>query len=201
MARQASRAAARAARVAPRRSVNLSALEAKVTSDEGKQELNRLKMALNEAELLKQKFSGAPAARPGVDASDHAAATPSTRPREGQFRDGVRSPQAIDFAAYKGKVDASLLALAEKEFKGVQYPPFAELDEAKAEYDAMFAEAQQKIAESKTRIDELTKQMNVMVAKKVGHATTVDDVYEAYPDIDKEVDDEIDKHEWAKDAV
>ena len=119
----------------------------------------------------------------------------------GQFRDGVRSPQAIDFAAYKGKVDASLLALAEKEFKGVQYPPFAELDEAKAEYDAMFAEADQKIAESKTRIDELTKQMNVMVAKKVGHATTVDDVYEAYPDIEKEVDDEIDKHEWAKDAV
>ena len=61
--------------------MNLSALEAKVTSDEGKQELNRLKMALNEAELLKQKFSGAPA--------------------------------AIDFAAYKGKVDASLLALVE----------------------------------------------------------------------------------------
>ena len=164
------RATARAAaRLAPRRSVNLSALEAKVTSDEGKQELNRLKMALNEAELLKQKYSSAPA--------------------------------AIDFAAYKGKVDASLLALAEKEFKGVQYPPFAELDEAKAEYDAMFAEAEAKIAESKTRIDELTKQMNVMVAKKVGHATTVDDVYEAYPDIEKEVDDEIDKHEWAKDAV
>ena len=67
--------------------------------------------------------------------------------------------------------------------------------------DAMFAEAEAKIAESKTRIDELTKQMNVMVAKKVGHATTVDDVYEAYPDIEKEVDDEIDKHEWAKDAV
>ena len=163
------RAARVAPRVAPRRSVNLSALEAKVTSDEGKQELNRLKMALNEAELLKQKYSSAPA--------------------------------AIDFAAYKGKVDASLLALAEKEFKGVQYPPFAELDEAKAEYDAMFAEAEAKIAESKTRIDELTKQMNVMVAKKVGHATTVDDVYEAYPDIEKEVDDEIDKHEWAKDAV
>merc|ERR1712167_525937 len=143
------RAARVAPRVAPRRSVNLSALEAKVTSDEGKQELNRLKMALNEAELLKQKYSSAPA--------------------------------VIDFAAYKGKVDASLLA--------------------KAEYDAMFAEAQTKIAESKTRIDELTKQMNVMVAKKVGHATTVDDVYEAYPDIEKEVDDEIDKHEWAKDAV
>ena len=61
-------------------------------------------MALNEAELLKQKYSSAPA--------------------------------AIDFASYKGKVDASLLALAEKEFKGVQYPPFAELDEAKAEYEA-----------------------------------------------------------------
>ena len=58
--------------------MNLSALEAKVTSDEGKQELNRLKMALNEAELLKQKYSSAPA--------------------------------AIDFAAYKGKVDAEIAA-------------------------------------------------------------------------------------------
>ena len=47
------------------------------------------------------------------------------------------------------------MALAEKEFKGVQYLPFAELDEAKAEYDAMFAEAEAKIA-IKTRIDELT---------------------------------------------
>ena len=35
--------------------MNLSALEAKVTSDEGKQELNRLKMALNEAELLQHR--------------------------------------------------------------------------------------------------------------------------------------------------
>ena len=147
--------------------MNLSALEAKVTSDEGKQELNRLKMALNEAELLQQKFSGAPA--------------------------------AIDFASYKGKVDASLLALAEKEFKGVQYPPFAELDEAKAEYDAMFAEAQQKIAESKTRISELTAQMNTMIAKKVGPTTTVEDVYAAYPDIEKEIDEEIDQHQWSKD--
>ena len=81
LARATARAAARGARATPRRSVNLSALEAKVTSDEGKQELNRLKMALNEAELLKQKYSSAPA--------------------------------AIDFAAYKGKVDASLLALVE----------------------------------------------------------------------------------------
>lgn len=169
LARVTARAAARAARSAPRRSVNLSALEAKVTSDEGKQELNRLKMALGEAELLAQKFAGAPA--------------------------------AIDFASYKGKVDAGVLAMAEKEFKGVQYPPFAQLDEAKAEYDAMFAEAQTKIAESKTRIDELTKQKNLMVAKKVGHSTTVDDVYEAYPDIEAEVDEEIDKHQWAKDAV
>ena len=64
--RQTARVAARAARLAPRRSVNLSALEAKVTSDEGKQELNRLKMALNEAELLQQKFSGVRRGVPGI---------------------------------------------------------------------------------------------------------------------------------------
>ena len=42
LARATTRAAARGARAAPRRSVNLSALEAKVTSDEGKQELKSL---------------------------------------------------------------------------------------------------------------------------------------------------------------
>ena len=76
------RAVTRTARAArTQRWVSVAALESKVTTDEAKQELNRLKMALNEAELLQQKFSGAPA--------------------------------AIDFAAYKGKVDASLLALVE----------------------------------------------------------------------------------------
>ena len=109
------------------------------------------------------------------------------------------APAPIDFAAYKGKVDDSLLALFEKEYKAVSYPAFTELDDAKADYDAMFAEATEKIAESKTRISELTAQMNTMIAKKVGPTTTVEDVYAAYPDIEKEIDEEIDQHQWSKD--
>ena len=108
-------------------------------------------------------------------------------------------PEAIDFASYKGKVDDSLLALMEKEYKAVSYPAFAELDDAKAEYDKMFAEATEKIAESKTRISELTAQMNTMIDKKVGPNTTVEDVYAAYPDIEKEIDEEINEHKWSKD--
>ena len=161
-------AARRTALPVARRQVNLAALEAKVTSDEGKSELSRLKMALGEAALLAQKYGS--------------------------------EPPAIDFGAYKGKVDDALLALAEKEYAAVSYPAFAELDAAKAEYDALFAEAAGKVGESKTRIDELTKQMNTMVAKKVGPATTVEDVYEAYPDIEAEIDEEIDTHQWAKDV-
>ena len=62
-----------------------------------------------------------------------------------------------------------------------------------------FSKATEKIAESKTRISELTAQMNTMIAKKVGPNTTVDDVYAAYPEIEKEIDDEIDQHQWSKD--
>jgi len=40
-----------------------------------------------------------------------------------------------------------------------------------------------------------------MKAKRVGAETTVDDIYEAYPDIKKEVADEIEKHEWHKDIA
>ncbi|KAH8095907.1 ATP synthase D chain [Aureococcus anophagefferens] len=165
MLARSTRAVARAART--QRWVSVAALESKVTTDEAKQELNRLKMALGEASLLAAKYSAAPA--------------------------------PIDFAAYKGKVDDSLLALFEKEYKAVSYPAFTELDDAKADYDAMFAEATEKIAESKTRISELTAQMNTMIAKKVGPTTTVEDVYAAYPDIEKEIDEEIDQHQWSKD--
>ena len=54
-----------------------------------------------------------------------------------------------------------------------------------------FADAAEKVAESKTRITELTAQMNTMIAKKVGPTTTLEDVYAAYPDIEKEIDEEI----------
>ena len=161
MLARSTRAVARAART--QRWVSVAALESKVTTDEAKQELNRLKMALGEASLLAAKYSAAPA--------------------------------PIDFAAYKGKVDDGLLALFEKEYKAVSYPAFTDLDDAKADYDAMFAEATEKIAESKTRISELTAQMNTMIAKKVGPTTTVEDVYAAYPDIEKEIDEEIDTHQ------
>ena len=40
----------------------------------------------------------------------------------------------------------------------------------------------------------------VMIDKKVGPNTTVEDVYAAYPEIEKEIDDEINEHQWSKDV-
>lgn len=80
------------------------------------------------------------------------------------------------------------------------FPSFTEVDEAKAEYDALYAEADSKITESKTRIGELNTQMRTMIDKKVGPNTTVEDVYAAYPEIEKEIDEEIDQHQWSKDV-
>ena len=62
------------------------------------------------------------------------------------------------------------------------------------------AEADSKITESKTRIGELNTQMRTMIDKKVGPNTTVEDVYAAYPEIEKEIDEEIDQHQWSKDV-
>ena len=41
----------------------------------------------------------------------------------------------------------------------------------------------------------------MMTAKRTSKATTVDDVYEAFPNIKKEVDEEIENHEWHKDTA
>ena len=50
------------------------------------------------------------------------------------------------------------------------------------------------------RIGELNTQMRTMIDKKVGPNTTVEDVYAAYPEIEKEIDEEIDQHQWSKDV-
>ncbi|KAK7248852.1 hypothetical protein SO694_0004211 [Aureococcus anophagefferens] len=160
MLARSTRAVARAART--QRWVSVAALESKVTTDEAKQELNRLKMALGARRSWRP--STRRRRRPSTSRRTRARSTTAS------WRSSRRSTRPCRTRA------------------------FTELDDAKADYDAMFAEATEKIAESKTRISELTAQMNTMIAKKVGPTTTVEDAYAAYPDIEKEIDGEIDQH-------
>ena len=61
------------------------------------------------------------------------------------------------------------------------------------------ADAEAAVAASKARISELEAQVALMTAKRTGLDTTVDDVYEAFPQVKKEIEEEIANHEWHKD--
>lgn len=57
------------------------------------------------------------------------------------------------------------------------------------------------MAESKERIEVLSKLVSTMEANKVGPSTTLEQIYELYPDMQAEIEDEIENHEWGKDIA
>jgi hypothetical protein len=63
----------------------------------------------------------------------------------------------------------------------------------------MSAEADEMIAVSRARIVELNAKIAMMTEKRTNWTTTDKDVFEVYPDIEKEIDEEIHNHEWGKD--
>ena len=56
-------------------------------------------------------------------------------------------------------------------------------------------------AETTSRISELEATVTRMKSKRVDKTTTVDDIYEAYPEIKEEVHEEINTHQWHKDIA
>lgn len=115
------------------------------------------------------------------------------------------------------------------EYGAVAYPTYVaeELAEIKAKHDALVADAQASVAESQERITVLSALVASMEANKVrarrhalsrhsrvegltlfgslrlqvGPRTTLDQIYELYPDLQAEIEDEIDNHEWGKDIA
>jgi hypothetical protein len=61
------------------------------------------------------------------------------------------------------------------------------------------AAAEASVAESEDRIKVLTELVSSMESKKVGPRTTLEELYELYPDLQEEIETEIDNHEWGKD--
>ena len=151
--------------------VDWNSITSNVTSDGAKSAIGRFRSVVSEVEMLADTYAG-------------------------------KKPEAVDFAGYKEKIRAAGLVEAfEKEYAALKYPTFKATsdpallaDQAKALKDA-----EASVAESKTRITALEAQVTLMTAKRTGKTTTVDDVYEAFPEIKKEIDDEIENHEWHKD--
>jgi len=152
-------------------SVDWSAISSNVTSDSARAAVSRFRAVVSEVEQMADTYAG-------------------------------KKPEAIDFAGYKKKISAAGLVEAfEKEYAALAYPEFKasndpelQAAQAKAVKDAEVA-----VNESKARITELKATVTMLMAKRTGRETTVDDVYEAYPAIKKEIDAEIENHEWHKD--
>mmetsp|Transcript_4348 Transcript_4348/g.13312 ORF Transcript_4348/g.13312 Transcript_4348/m.13312 type:complete len:172 (+) Transcript_4348:126-641(+) len=152
----------------------LQSLSELLSSEEAKQELNRLRGKLGEIAKLKATYG--------------------------------EEPAAIDFEYYKSKLGPELVAPFESTFTALEFPSVVEAEVEGAAADAKasgehVAEADSLIAASKARIAELKTMIATMEAKKTSETTTIADVYEQFPEIEQEVDEEINNHEWSKDTI
>jgi len=65
----------------------------------------------------------------------------------------------------------------------------------------MLSKAREMVAESEARVAELEKQVDLMKRKRVGETTTPEDVFETFPDMEGEIEEEIEGHQWQKDIA
>ena len=61
------------------------------------------------------------------------------------------------------------------------------------------ADAEQSVADSVSRIEALTALVETMESNMVSPDTTLEQLYEVYPDLEAEIEAEIEAHEWGKD--
>jgi len=111
-------------------------------------------------------------------------------------------PPPIDFAAYRAKLsDASVVDAFEADSKALTFPKFegALKEEFETKAGEIVASAASAVEESKLAIAELEEQLKAMEHIRSGNPT-ISDVYAAYPEIQKEVDEEIETHQWCKDT-
>lgn len=109
--------------------------------------------------------------------------------------------QPIDFQAYAKSIKANnVVSEYEKSYSSLKLPQLA--DETAAEADAKLNElskqATEMVASTSKRLAELEGLLSDLYKKRTTKDTTVDDVKALYPEIKKEIDQEIKNHEWIK---
>ena len=63
-----------------------------------------------------------------------------------------------------------------------------------------FSQLNEKVADSKARIEELKELIGLMEETRTTLATSMDEVTAMYPEVEEEIDDEIANLEWEKDT-
>jgi len=155
------------------RSIDWAGLAERASSDSAKAEINRLKAAFAEISALSNTYSS--------------------------------PPPPIDFDGYRKQLAASkdVVADFEADYKNITYPQYVaeELASIKDQYSTLVADAEKSVSDSQERIEALTQFVENLESKKVGYETTVEDIYELYPELRAEIEDEIANHEWGKDIA
>lgn len=70
----------------------------------------------------------------------------------------------------------------------------------KATVEALFADLNEKVNDSKNRIVELQELIGLMEETRTTLDTTVDEIAAMYPEVHEEIDDEIANYDWEKDT-
>ena len=115
------------------------------------------------------------------------------------------APAPVDFKSTKaGSIRAKdLVANLEAFYKSNELPAEIHSWDAadKAAKEAMVVEAEKDQAETKALIAELEELVDVRATNRTSRDTSVKDIYKLYPDIEKEVEGEIDERKWFKDTL
>ena len=143
-------------------------------------------------------------------------ATPEVSAKVNAFRSWVNSvdtladkyssaPTPVDFKSTKAESIRAkdLVANLESFYKSTKLPAEVHAWDAadKAAKEAMIGQAEQDQAETKALIAELEELVSARTTNRTSRTTSVKDIYKLYPEIEKEVEAEIDDRKWFKDTM
>ncbi|CAH0481516.1 unnamed protein product [Peronospora belbahrii] len=129
----------------------------------------------------------------------------------------IKEPEAIDFDYYRSVIkNKELVDAMESNYNSICFPTITpeELDAASKSadlpddlrvdeqetVDKLFTQLNEKVADSKARIEELKELICLMEETRTTLATTMDEMTAMYPEVEEEIDDEIANLEWEKDT-
>ncbi|CEG36966.1 atp synthase subunit mitochondrial-like [Plasmopara halstedii] len=135
----------------------------------------------------------------------------------GEARTYLKEPEPIDFDYYRSVIkNKDLVDAMETNYKNISYPTitpeeldvFAKSSDLPEELrvneqetiDKLFSQLNEKVSDSKARIEELKELIGLMEETRTTLATTMDEITAMYPEVEEEVDDEIANLEWEKDT-
>ncbi|KAG5177226.1 hypothetical protein JKP88DRAFT_87523 [Tribonema minus] len=115
-------------------------------------------------------------------------------------------PAPIDWASYRKRMkDPYVVDLMEKDYAASQksFRKFTvgelfDMDAAEVEFASRMERVNKQVEESKVELVKLEALLATMMKSRTTRETTVDDMIKAYPEMAKEIDEEIANHEWSK---